>query len=167
MLGSGGNQTTKEIAAKGAQERQLKEAQAGDLTGKAPSRSNGERSDDSSSDTDLDSDSSDEEIKDGDDAVRKAAKKRRKDKRKKQAKKMAKNLLKKMIKKEQAKYSHSGYHEVPHNYAQFPGNHPNENSILCIWKSLLISMGRTIPNGLMICTCTFTGFTPLFGRLWL
>jgi hypothetical protein len=74
MLGSGGNQTTKEIAAKGAQERQLKEAQAGDLTGKGPSRSNGESSNDSSSDSDLDSDSSDEEIKDGDDAVRKAAK---------------------------------------------------------------------------------------------
>jgi hypothetical protein len=40
---------------------------------------------------------------------------------------MAKKLLKKMIKKEQAKYTHSGYYEVPHNYAQFPGNHPNEN----------------------------------------
>jgi hypothetical protein len=35
------------------------------------------------------------------------------------------------------------------------------------WESLLISMGRTIPNGLMICKCTFTGFTLLFGRLWL
>jgi hypothetical protein len=28
-------------------------------------------------------------------------------------------------------------------------------------------MGRTIPNGLMICKCTFTGFILLFGRLWL
>jgi hypothetical protein len=39
---------------------------------------------------------------------------------------MAKKLLKKMIKKEQAKYTHSGFHEVPHNYAQFLGNHPSE-----------------------------------------
>jgi hypothetical protein len=28
-------------------------------------------------------------------------------------------------------------------------------------------MGGTIPNRLMICKCTFTGFTLLFGRLWL
>jgi hypothetical protein len=28
-------------------------------------------------------------------------------------------------------------------------------------------MGRTVPNGLMICKCTFTSFTYLFGRLWL
>jgi hypothetical protein len=39
---------------------------------------------------------------------------------------MAKKLLKKMIKKEQAKYTHSGFYEVPHNYAQFPGNNSNE-----------------------------------------
>jgi hypothetical protein len=32
---------------------------------------------------------------------------------------MAKKLLKKKIKKEQAKYTHSGYYEVPHHYAQF------------------------------------------------
>jgi hypothetical protein len=56
----------------------------------------------------------------------KAAKKRRKAKRKKTANKMAKKLLKKMIKKEQAKYTHSDSHEVPHNYTQFPSNHPNE-----------------------------------------
>jgi hypothetical protein len=126
MSGSGGNQTAEEIAAKEGQERELKEAQAGDITGKAPSCSNGESSDDSLSDSDSDSDSSDEDVKDGDDAARKAAKKRRKAKRKKEAKKMAKKLLKKMIKKEQAKYTHSSYHEVPHNYAQFPSNNPNE-----------------------------------------
>jgi hypothetical protein len=38
---------------------------------------------------------------------------------------MAKKLLKKMI-KEQAKYTHSGFHEVPHNYIQFLGNHHKE-----------------------------------------
>jgi hypothetical protein len=47
---------------------------------------------------------------------------RRKAKRKKEAKK----LLKKMIKKEQAKYTHSGFYEVPHNYAQFLENNSNE-----------------------------------------
>jgi hypothetical protein len=101
-------------------ERELKAAQAGDLTGKAPSRtpSNIESSDNSSSDSDSDSDSSDEDVKDGDDP----AKKRRKAKKKKKAKK----LLKKMIKKEHAKYTHSGYYEVPHNYAQFPSNNSNE-----------------------------------------
>jgi hypothetical protein len=31
-----------------------------------------------------------------------------------------------MTKKEQAKYTHSGFYEVPHNYAQFPGNNSNE-----------------------------------------
>jgi hypothetical protein len=45
---------------------------------------------------------------------------------KKKAKKMAKKLLKKMIKKEQGKYTHSGFYEVPHNYAQLPGNNSNE-----------------------------------------
>jgi hypothetical protein len=49
------------------------------------------------------------------------AKKRRKTKKKKKAKK----LLKKMIKKEQAKYTHSGFYEVPHNYAQILGNNSN------------------------------------------
>jgi hypothetical protein len=44
------------------------------------------------------------------------AKKRRKAKKMKKAKKMSKKLLKKMIKKEQAKYTHSGFYEVPHNY---------------------------------------------------
>jgi hypothetical protein len=53
------------------------------------------------------------------------AKKRRKAKKKK-AKKLAKKLLKKMIKNEQAKYTHSGYYEVPHNYAQIPSNNSNE-----------------------------------------
>jgi hypothetical protein len=39
---------------------------------------------------------------------------------------MAKKLLKKMIKKEQAKYIHSGFYEVPHNYAQILGNNSND-----------------------------------------
>jgi hypothetical protein len=39
---------------------------------------------------------------------------------------MAKKLLKMMIKKEQAKYTHFGFYEVPHNYAQIPGNNFNE-----------------------------------------
>jgi hypothetical protein len=69
----------------------------------------------------LDSGSSDEDVKDGDDAAKKAAKNRRKAKKKKKAKKMAKKLLEKMIKKEQAKYTHSGFYEVPHNYAQILG----------------------------------------------
>jgi hypothetical protein len=59
--------------------------------------------------------------------TKKATKKRRKSKKKnKKAKKMAKKLLKKMIKKEQAKYTHSGFYEVPHNYAQFLDNNSNE-----------------------------------------
>jgi hypothetical protein len=124
MSGSGDNQSAEEIAAKDAQDKELKAAQY--ITGKAPSRSNGESSDDSLSDSDSDSDSSDEDVKDGDDAARKVAKKRRKAKRKKKAKKMARKLLKKMIKKEQVKYTHSGFYEVPHNYAQFPGNNSNE-----------------------------------------
>jgi hypothetical protein len=81
MSGSGGNPTAKEIAAKEAQERELKAAQVVDITGKAPSRtpSNIESSDNSSSDSDSDSDSSDEDVKDGDDdAARKVVKKRRK-----------------------------------------------------------------------------------------
>jgi hypothetical protein len=123
MSRSGGNQTTEEIATKEAQERELKEAQTGDLTGRAPSRSNGESSDDSSSDSDSNSDSSDEDVKDDDDVARKVAKKRRKAKKKK---KKAKKLLKKMINKDQAKYTHSSFHEVPHNYTQFSGNHPNK-----------------------------------------
>jgi hypothetical protein len=41
---------------------------------------------------------------------------------------MAKKLLKKMIKKEKAKYSHSGFYEVPHNYGQIPGNNSNDKS---------------------------------------
>jgi hypothetical protein len=96
-------------------------AQVGDLTS-----SNIESSDNSSSDSDSDSDSSDEDVKDGDDAVKTAAKKRRKAKKKKKAKNMAKKLLKKMIKKEQAKYTHSGFYEVPHNYTQIPGNNSNK-----------------------------------------
>jgi hypothetical protein len=39
---------------------------------------------------------------------------------------MAKKLLRKMIKKEQAKYTHSGYYEVPHNYRQIPVNNSND-----------------------------------------
>jgi hypothetical protein len=111
-------------------ERELKVAQVGDLIDKTPSRtpSNVDSSDDSSSDSDSDSDfdSSDEDVKDDDNAAKKAAKKRRKAKKKKKAKKMAEKLLKKMIKKEQAKYTHSGFYEVPHNYAQFPGNNSND-----------------------------------------
>jgi hypothetical protein len=123
MSGNESNPTTEEISAKEAQERELKAAQVGDLTGKDPSctPSNIVSSYDSSFDSDSDSDSSDEDVKDGDDPAKKAAKKRRKAKKKK-----AKKLLKKMIKKEQAKYTHSGYYEVPHNYAQFPGNNSNK-----------------------------------------
>jgi hypothetical protein len=162
------------MATKEAQERErgreLKAAQVGDLTGKAPSCTPSyiESSDDSSSDSNSDSDSSDEDVKYGDDPAKKAAKKRRKTKKKKKAKKFAKKLLKKMIKKEQAKYTHSSYYEVPptttHN---FWATTLTKSSIPCIWESLLISMGRTIPNGLMICKCTFTSFILLFGRLWL
>jgi hypothetical protein len=124
MSGIGSNPTAEEIAAKEAQERELIEAQVGDLTGKAPSRtpSNVVSSDNSSSD----SDSSDEDVKEGDDPAKKAAKKRRKTKKKKKAKKMAKKLLKKMIKKEQAKYTHSDFYEVPQNYGQIPGNNSND-----------------------------------------
>jgi hypothetical protein len=127
MSGIGSNPTIKEIAAKEAQERELKAAQVGDLTDKAPSRtpSNVDSSDNSSSDSDSDS-ASDEDVKDDDNAAKKAAKKRRKAKKKKKAKKMAKKLLKKMIKKEQAKYTHSGFYEVPHNYAQIPSNNSND-----------------------------------------
>jgi hypothetical protein len=39
---------------------------------------------------------------------------------------MAKKLLKKMIKKEQAKYTHSGFYEVPHNYGKIPGNNSDD-----------------------------------------
>jgi hypothetical protein len=136
MSGIGSNPTAEEIAAKEAQERELKAAQVGDLTDKAPSRtpSNVDSSDDSSSDSDSDSDSdsSDEDVKDDDNA----------------AKKMAKKLLKKMIKKEQAKYTHSGFYEVPHNYAQIPGNNSND-------KFYSVHLGKPphfdgIPNGLMI-----------------
>jgi hypothetical protein len=72
MSGIGSNPTAEEIAAKEAQERELKAAQVGDLIGKAPSRtpSNIESSDDSSSD----SDSSDEDVKDSNDPAKKAAK---------------------------------------------------------------------------------------------
>jgi hypothetical protein len=129
MSGNESNPTAKETAAKEAQEIELKAAQVGDLTGKAPSRtpSNIESSDDSSSDSNSDSDSSDEDVKDVDYVAKKAAKKRRKAKKKKQkAKKMAKKLLKKMVKKEQAKYTHSGFYEVPHNYGQIRGNNSNE-----------------------------------------
>jgi hypothetical protein len=171
MSGIGSNPTAEEIAAKEAQERLLKTAQVSDLVGRAPSRtpSNVDSSDDSSSDSDSDSDSdsSDEDVKDDDHAAKKATKMRRKAKKKKKAKKMAKKLLKKMIKKEQAKYTHSGFYEVPQNYGQIPVNNSTTNSIPCIWESLLISMGRIIPNGLMICKCTSTAFTLLFGRLWL
>jgi hypothetical protein len=72
MSGSGDHQSTKEITAKEAQEKELKAAQ--DITTKAPRCSNGESSNDSSSDSDSDSDSSDEDVKDGDDATKKAAK---------------------------------------------------------------------------------------------
>jgi hypothetical protein len=126
MSGTGSNPTAEEIATKEAQERELKEAQVGDLIGKAPSRtpSNIESSDDSSSNSD--SKSSDEDVKESNDPAKKAAKKRRKVKKKKKANKMAKKLLKKTIKKEQAKYTHYGFYEVPHNYAQILGNNYNE-----------------------------------------
>jgi hypothetical protein len=163
MSGSGDNPTAGEIAAKQARERELKATQEGDITGKAPSstQSNVESSDDSSSD----SDSSTEDVKDGDDAARKVAKKRRKAKKKKKAKKLAKKLLDKMIKKEQAKYTPLASTKFPTTTHNFQAIILTKNSILCIWESLPILMGKTIPNGLMICKCTFTGFTLLFGRL--
>jgi hypothetical protein len=130
MSGIGSNPTAEKVAAKEAQERELKAAQVGDLTGKAPSRtpSNINSSDDSSSNSDSgsDSDSSDEDVKDDDDGAKKAAKKRRKTKKKRKAKKMGKKLLKKMIKKEQAKYTHSDFYEVPHNYTQILGINSND-----------------------------------------
>jgi hypothetical protein len=68
MSGIGSNPTGEEIAAKEAQGRELKAAQVGDLTDKAPSRTppNVDSSNDSSSDSDSDSDSdsSDEDVKD-------------------------------------------------------------------------------------------------------
>jgi hypothetical protein len=101
MSGNGSNPTAEKIAAKEAQERELKVAQVRDLTDKAPNRtpSNVDSFDDSSSDSDsdLDSNSSDEDVKDDDNAAKKAA-----------------------------KYTHSGFYEVPHNYAQIPGNNSND-----------------------------------------
>jgi hypothetical protein len=88
-------------------------------------------------------------------------------KKKKKAKKMAKKVLKKMIKKEQAKYTHSIYYEVPHHYHNFWATTLVINFILRISEILLISMVRTIPNGLTICKCTSTGLTLLSGKLWL
>jgi hypothetical protein len=171
VSGIGSNPTAEEIAAKEAQERGLKAAQVGDLTDKAPRRtpSNVDSSDDSSSDSgsDSDSDSSDEDVKDDDNAAKKATKKRKKAKKKKKAKEMAKKLLKKMIKKEQAKYTHSGFYEVPHNYAQIPSNNSNDKFYSMHLGKPPHFVGRTILNGLMTCKCTFTGFTLLFGRLWL
>jgi hypothetical protein len=120
MSGNGDNQSTEEIATKEAREKELKAAQ--DITGKDPRRSNGESSDDSSSDFNSDSDPSDEDIKDDDDAAGNVTKKRRKAKKKNKTKK----ILKKMIKKEQAKYTLSGYYEVPYHYTQFPGNNFND-----------------------------------------
>jgi hypothetical protein len=167
MSGIESNPTAEEIAAKEAQERDLKAAQVGDLTGKAPSRtpSNIESSDDSSSDSN--SDSSGEDVKDGDDPAKKAAKKRRKAKKKKKAKKMAKKLLKKMIKKDKSSTLTPTTMKCPTTTHNFRATTLTKSSIACIWESLPISMGRTIPNGLMICKCTFMGFTLLFGRLWL
>jgi hypothetical protein len=123
MSRSESNPTAEEIAAKEAQERELKAAQVGDLTGKAPSRtpSNIESSDDSSSDSESDSDSSDVDVKDGDDPAKKVPKKRRKAKKKK-----AKKIAKKLLKKDQAKYTHSGFNKVPHNYRQILSNNSNE-----------------------------------------
>jgi hypothetical protein len=90
---------------------------------------------------------------------------RRKAKKKKKPKKMNKKLLKKMIKKEQAKHAPSGYYEVPYHYTQIPSNNSNDKFSSIIWENLLIFMGRTISNGLMICICTSMGLTPLFGKV--
>jgi hypothetical protein len=117
----------------------------------------------SDSGSDSDSDSSDEDVKDGDDSAKKAAKKRRKAKKKKKAKK----LLKNMIKKEQDKYTHSGFYEVPHNYAQIPGNNFNDKFYSVHLRKPPHFDGKDYPKWLMVCKCTFTGFTLLFGRLWL
>jgi hypothetical protein len=133
-VGSGGGLSAQEIAAKEAQEKELKApqgraaAQGENPLDKAPSRpsSNMESSDDS----DSDSDSSDEETKhEDDDAAKKAAKKRMNAKKKKKAKKMAKKLLNRMIKKEQEKHSQSGYYEVPYQYTQIPATIPMINFI--------------------------------------
>jgi hypothetical protein len=169
MSGNGSNLTVEENAAKEAQERELKAAQVGDLTGKAPSRtpSNVESSDDSSSNSDSDSDSSDEEVKDGDDPAKKVAKKRRKAKKKKKAKNMAKELLKKMIKKEQAKYTHSGYYEVPHNYAQIPSNNSNEKFYSVHLGKPPHFDGKDYPKWAYDMQMHLYGLTHLFGRLWL
>jgi hypothetical protein len=74
MSGIGSNPTAEEIAAKEAQERELKEAQVSDLIDKAPSRtpSNVDSSGDSSSDSDSDSysDSSDEDVNNDDNAAK-------------------------------------------------------------------------------------------------
>jgi uncharacterized protein YegJ (DUF2314 family) len=131
MSGSGDNQSAEEIAAKEAQERELKVA---------------------------------EDVKDGDDAARKAAKKRRKAKKKK-AKKMAKKILKKMIKKEQAKYTHSGFHEVPHDYTQFPGNHPNEKFYFVHLGKPLHFDGKDYTKWAYDMQMHLYGFTLPFGRL--
>jgi hypothetical protein len=78
---------------------------------------------------------------------------------------MAKKLLKKMIKKEQAKNSPSSFYEVPYHYTQILGNNPNDKFYSVHLGKPPTSMGKTILNGLMICKCTFTGFTLLFGKL--
>jgi hypothetical protein len=77
MLGTGSNPTAGEINAKEAQERELKATQVGDLIDKSPRRtpSSVDSSDDSSSDSD--SDSSDEDVKDDDNAAKKATKKKK------------------------------------------------------------------------------------------
>jgi hypothetical protein len=173
MLGSGCGLSAQEIIDKEAQEKELKAAQdrvaaqGVSHIGKTPSRtpSNLESSDDSSSDSISNSDSSDEDIKDGDDD---AAKKRRKAKKKK-----AKKILKKMI-KEQARILRPATTKCPSTTRNFRATTTTHNflvtilttnSILYIWESLPTLMGRTIPNGLMICKCTFTSFTLLFGKL--
>jgi hypothetical protein len=125
-------------------------------------------SSDSSSDSDSDSDSSDEDNKDGDNVDKKAVKKRRKAKMKKKTKKVAKKLIKKMMKKEQAKHFCLlllATMKCPTTTRKFWAKILTINSIPYIWESLSTLMGKTITNGLMICKCTFTGFTLLFGKL--
>jgi hypothetical protein len=94
--------------------------------------------------------------------MQKAAKKRRKAKKKK-----AKKLLEKMIKKEQAKYTHFGFYEVPHNYAQIPGNNSNEKFYsVHLGKSRHFD-GKDYPKWAYDMQMHLYGLHPSLWRLWL
>jgi hypothetical protein len=80
---------------------------------------------------------------------------------------MAKKLLKKMIKKEQAKYTHSGFYEVPHNYGQIPGNNSNDKFYSVHLGKPPHFDGKDYPKWDYVMQMHLYGFTLLFGRLWL